>query len=171
MKTRQSQRLKHLSGLISKAKANQSRGNGYSQRMKRTPTEAEERLFWVLRQNGIVFSFQPFVFDESRLFLPDFIIQCSGRFAKLGVEVDGKQHEKQRLYDFKRTVWLWRKRRIKVIRFTNDQVKMNIEGVLDSIMAYKPMTESEKSINRYCGNFSSPIPIDNNGMYQIYQKE
>jgi len=155
-------------GLAGKRKKNQRRGNEYSERMKRNPTEEEKTLFRVLCQKEILFKFQPFYFDERHLFLPDFLLFCNGKFRKLGVEIDGKQHERQREYDFRRTWWLWSKKRIKIIRFTNEQVRENLDGVIDSILAYKPILIKEKEAQHYFNKFPSLIPTDENGNYQIY---
>ncbi len=53
--------------------------------------------------------------------------------AKLVVEVDGDTHAEQEMYDAERTEWLNLQKHYRVLRFTNDEVRHNIEGVLDSI--------------------------------------
>jgi very-short-patch-repair endonuclease len=53
--------------------------------------------------------------------------------AKLAIEVDGGQHNELQNYDNQRTAWLevlgW-----KVLRFWNNEVLQNIEGVLEEIL-------------------------------------
>lgn len=53
--------------------------------------------------------------------------------AKLVVEVDGNTHAMQARYDAERTEWLNLQKHYRVLRFTNDEVHHNIEGVLGSI--------------------------------------
>ena len=52
--------------------------------------------------------------------------------ARLVVEVDGDSHDERREYDEKRTQWI-SMRGLRVIRFTNDEVLKNIDGVLQTI--------------------------------------
>src|SRR3970282_1659849 len=54
--------------------------------------------------------------------------------ARLIIEVDGGQHGEQLAYDSARTVWL-ESQNFRVIRFWNNDVLGNIEGVLESIRA------------------------------------
>ena len=49
------------------------------------------------------------------------------------VEVDGPIHLQQRAYDRERTAWLEEERGYRVIRFTNEEVMNDIEGVLQRI--------------------------------------
>jgi very-short-patch-repair endonuclease len=49
--------------------------------------------------------------------------------AKLIIELDGGQHMEQREYDEKRTGWL-RSQGFEIIRFWNNEVIENLEGVL-----------------------------------------
>ena len=53
--------------------------------------------------------------------------------AKLAIEVDGSQHNEMQIYDDERTAWLetqgW-----KVLRFWNNEVLQNIEGVLEVVL-------------------------------------
>lgn len=51
---------------------------------------------------------------------------------KLVIELDGETHDKTEEEDIKRTVYL-QKQGFRVIRFTNDDVFDNIEGVLKMI--------------------------------------
>ena len=53
--------------------------------------------------------------------------------AKLVIEVDGDVHAKQVEYDAERTRWLNEQKHYRVIRFTNEEVRQNIEGVLEAI--------------------------------------
>ena len=53
---------------------------------------------------------------------------CAPR-KKLIIELDGSQHLKQQEYDARRTVYL-ESQGYKVIRFWNNEVMKNVEGVL-----------------------------------------
>lgn len=61
--------------------------------------------------------------------IPNF---CSPK-AKLIIELDGSQHLEQEEYDLERTKYL-ESQGYKVIRFWNDDVMNNIEGVILAIM-------------------------------------
>jgi very-short-patch-repair endonuclease len=53
--------------------------------------------------------------------------------ARLAIEVDGGQHNEMQIHDNQRTAWLeaqgW-----KVLRFWNNEVLQNIEGVLERVL-------------------------------------
>ena len=150
-----------------KKKENQRRGSKYSQRMKNKPTREEHILGREFQRRGIIFFSQRFSYDSDHLFLLDFLVVCKGKFRKLGIEIDGKSHEKQRLYDFKRTVWFWKRKGIKIIRFTNEQVQNNLAGVMESIEAYQPKLKTERELDNYCARFHQPVATDENGFYKL----
>ena len=52
--------------------------------------------------------------------------------ARLIVEIDGGQHDEQRGYDAMRTRWL-ESRGYKVIRYWNNEVMGDIDGVMESL--------------------------------------
>ncbi len=54
--------------------------------------------------------------------------------AKLVIEVDGDSHAEQAEYDGQRTQWLNEQKDYRVLRFTNEEVQRNFEGVLDKIL-------------------------------------
>jgi very-short-patch-repair endonuclease len=88
-------------------------------------TRAERRLWYALRRdqlNGFSFRRQHPVGS----FVLDFY--CSA--ARLAIELDGGQHnEETRRYDEQRSHWLAAKG-IRVVRFWNNEVLSNLEGVL-----------------------------------------
>ena len=95
--------------------------------MRNDPTDAEHVLWQHIRIgqiDGHRFLRQK-VIDN---FIVDFV--CRGR--KLIVEIDGGQHDEARLADLARTERLNR-RGYRVIRFWNDDVLTNIDGVLHTI--------------------------------------
>ena len=96
--------------------------------LRRPQTPAEQALWCVLRNSqleGLKFRRQhpigPFILD----------FYCA--MLKLAVEVDGDSHADQVEYDTARTEWL-NDRGIRVIRFTNDEVKKNLDGVVAEIL-------------------------------------
>lgn len=96
-------------------------------RLRRSKTEAEERLWLRLRNRQLEnakFRFQTQVGD----FVPDFL--CSE--ARLIVELDGGQHGVAIEKDAARTLAL-EAAGYTVIRFWNDDVLGNTDGVLESI--------------------------------------
>ncbi len=90
-------------------------------------TDAEKRLWQVLRLRqveGLKFRRQ---FQIGR-YIVDFA--CPSRM--LIVEVDGGQHGEQVKYDDERTTWL-ESQGFRVLRFWNNEIQMNLEGVKESI--------------------------------------
>jgi len=92
-------------------------------------TDAEYRLWWMLRNrqmNGAKFRRQhvvaPYILDFYCVEL------------KLCIELDGDQHAEpvQEAYDARRTQYL-EERGIRVMRFGNREVLMEMEGVLERI--------------------------------------
>jgi very-short-patch-repair endonuclease len=63
-----------------------------------------------------------------------FVVDFYCHTHKLAIELDGATHDasSQRHYDEKRTAWLARQG-IRVIRFSNQEVDRNLEGVLTEI--------------------------------------
>ena len=101
--------------------------DGRAKQLRQQPTEAEAKLWHRLRRkqlDGYRFRRQApigrYIVD---FFCPD---------AKLIVELDGGQHAAQRDYDDRRTNWL-ESCGYKVLRFWNNDVFENIEGVLGEI--------------------------------------
>ncbi len=95
--------------------------------LRKELTPAERKLWAHLRndQLGINFRRQHAVGN----YIPDF---CSPK-AKLIIELDGSQHLEQAEYDSERTKFL-ESQGYKVIRFWNNQVMNDIEGVIKAIM-------------------------------------
>ena len=96
--------------------------------MRREMTEPETRLWLALRDRrlaGIRFSRQ--------VVIGSYIADFCARSRKIIVEVDGDTHTDQSR-DEDRTAWL-ATQGYRVIRFTNDDVMTNLEGVLLAIVA------------------------------------
>ena len=95
--------------------------------MRKTPSPIEQKLWFGLRAkrlNGIKFSRQVVI----GAYIVDFV--CRSR--KLVLELDGDTHAGNEAYDAQRTMWLEAKG-YRVIRFTNQEVAANLEGVLVAI--------------------------------------
>jgi len=106
--------------------------------LRKEPTLAERKLWAYLRGNklnGVNFRRQ----HATGNFVPDF---CSVK-AKLVIELDGSQHLEQEEYDAERTKYL-EEQGYKVIRFWNNQVMNDIEGVIRAIiLALEPESHSK----------------------------
>jgi len=100
----------------------------YAYRMRINPTEAESILWQQLRGKALG---QPFRRQHIiGPFIADFI--CVPR--KLILEIDGGYHQlpDQQISDEERTQWLEAKG-YKVIRFTNEEVIVDIDSVINTI--------------------------------------
>ncbi|MEM7424971.1 MAG: endonuclease domain-containing protein [Pseudomonadota bacterium] len=98
-----------------------------ARRLRRNQTEVERRLWNALRDRrfeGLKFRRQMPVEGYIAGFL------CAD--AKLIVELDGGQHAEQRQYDKERTETL-RRAGFHVVRFWNNEVMENVEGVLSEL--------------------------------------
>ena len=99
----------------------------FARKMRNNPTDAERVLWQHLRTrrlDGYRFVRQ-FVIDNA-------IVDFACPNAKLAIELDGGQHDERRVLDDLRTQRLNRAG-YKVIRFWNNEISTNIEGVLYSI--------------------------------------
>ncbi len=98
-----------------------------ARKLRKEPTPAERKLWAVLREDklGVNFRRQHAV----GIYIPDF---CSPK-AKLIIELDGSQHLEQEAYDRDRTGYL-ESQGYQVIRFWNNQVMNDIDGVIRAIM-------------------------------------
>ncbi len=97
--------------------------------LRRDMTPAEKKLWAVLRGNrfeGAHFRRQ----DPHDRYVVDFV--CAK--AKLGIEIDGDTHAGQEEYDAARTRWLNEHQGYRVIRFSNQDVLRNLEGVTTVIL-------------------------------------
>ncbi|GAA4280594.1 leucine--tRNA ligase [Gaetbulibacter aestuarii] len=94
--------------------------------MRANPTEAEAALWSQLRNKNLESKFR------QQHLIGDFIVDFVCLRKRLIIEVDGKIHDSQKEADAQRTEIL-ENDGFKVIRFTNEEVLGNIEGVLKSI--------------------------------------
>ena len=99
----------------------------YAQENRRAPTPEEKKLWYDFLRH------HPFQFRRQKSFgcyIVDFY--CSS--AKLVIEIDGSQHfsEEGKVWDENRTAYL-NSLGLQVIRFTNQQVNADFEGVCSMI--------------------------------------
>ncbi|HXP32343.1 MAG TPA: DUF559 domain-containing protein [Stellaceae bacterium] len=95
--------------------------------LRKSPTEAEARLWWRLRQKHL----DGFRFRRQQPIGP-YIVDFFCSAARLIIEVDGGQHAESEKDDT-RTNWL-EARGYRVLRFWNNDVLSNTEGALITIL-------------------------------------
>ena len=95
--------------------------------LRKNPTPAERKLWAVIRNDklGVTFRRQHAVGN----YIPDFV--CIKK--KLILELDGSQHLEQEEYDEERTKYL-NSLGYKVIRFWNNDVMKNMDGVILALL-------------------------------------
>ncbi|HSQ79978.1 MAG TPA: DUF559 domain-containing protein [Casimicrobiaceae bacterium] len=100
-----------------------------ARQLRRESTDAEQRLWWLLRDRRLAghkfrrqHSIGPYFSDFS----------CVER--RIIIELDGGQHVERRAYDDRRSAWLeargWR-----VLRFWDDDVLLRMDDVLEVIVS------------------------------------
>jgi HrpA-like RNA helicase len=97
--------------------------------LRRNATDAELLMWQLLRRNQLL----GFGFRRQHP-IGRYVLDFYCHQARLGVEMDGGQHndEERRLNDDARTAF-WREQGITVLRFWNNEVLQNTEGVLQTI--------------------------------------
>jgi very-short-patch-repair endonuclease len=124
-------------------KTNISRG------LRRNATIAEQRLWYRLRSRSLYG--MKFVRQEP---IGSYIVDFVCREKRLIIEVDGGQHaENER--DVVRDQW-FRDHGYRVLRFWNNEVIQNIEGVLETIASTLQMGELSSPSPRLRGEGASP---------------
>ena len=98
-----------------------------ARKLRNDPTEAEKRLWCHLSRRQL----QGYKFSRQMPVGP-FICDFMCREAKLIVEVDGGQHDPREPLDQNRTTWI-EQEGYKLIRFWNNEVFDNLDGVLETI--------------------------------------
>ncbi|MBV8746982.1 MAG: endonuclease domain-containing protein [Xanthobacteraceae bacterium] len=100
----------------------------YAKRMRAEPTQAEQKLWWHLSHRlGLEWTHFRRQVRFGR-YIADFV----SHGAKLVIEVDGGQHDEQALADAERCKFI-EAQGYRVLRFWNNQVLGNIDGVLEEI--------------------------------------
>jgi very-short-patch-repair endonuclease len=98
--------------------------------MRAAPTEAERKLWWHLRYRSSV----PETHFRRQVRLGRYIVDFASHGARLVVEVDGGQHAEQSASDAERTRFI-ESEGYRVLRFWNNDVLSNINGVLEVIQS------------------------------------
>jgi len=96
--------------------------------MRATPTDAERKLWWHLRHRLK----QPNSHFRRQVRLGNYIVDFAKHAARIVIEVDGGQHDARSDADAVRTNFLEREG-YRVLRFWNNDVLQNIDGVLEVI--------------------------------------
>jgi very-short-patch-repair endonuclease len=99
----------------------------HARELRKTPTDAERRLWHGLRNKQL----DGFRFRRQQAMGP-YIVDFFCPEASLVVEIDGGQHDANAAQDAVRTQWL-EERGYRVLRFWNNDVLANTEGVLLTI--------------------------------------
>jgi very-short-patch-repair endonuclease len=116
------------------------RQQGFARQMRAQPTDAE-RVLWQRLRHDVALIGSHF---RRQAFVGPFIVDFASRKAKLVIEFDGGQHDWQRESNALRT------RRIeatgyRVLRFWNNDILGNLEGVLSEIQRALPPTPDPSS--------------------------
>ena len=123
----------------------------FQRELRHNPTEPERRLWSALRNRQVAGAK-----FRQQTWLGPFLVDFYCADAQLAIEVDGDTHAYQQDYDERRTAWLEREG-FRVIRFTNDDVMRNLDGVLAAIGdALRPSPSHSPSA-------SGPLPLPQRG--------
>lgn len=117
-------------------KANQIKAQKYGRCLRYNPTNAEKVLYDCLWKNCVIFQFQKEFFNADKCYIVDFFFRRDNK-NPLVVEVDGSSHAslKAMKRDMDRTLWLRQHRCAEVVRFMNEEVLANVQGVVDKIIS------------------------------------
>jgi very-short-patch-repair endonuclease len=102
-------------------------GYHHARQLRKEPTAAETKLWAYLRGNKL-----NGVYFRRQHAIGQYIVDFCSLKKKLVIELDGSQHLKQEEHDNQRTDFL-EARGYSVVRFWNDQVMNDIEGVIRAI--------------------------------------
>jgi very-short-patch-repair endonuclease len=109
------------------ARRTTAKGYDAARKLRKDPTPAERKLWAVIRNDQLGVNFR------RQHALGKYIVDFCSLKPKLVIELDGSQHLQRQEYDQERTAYL-ESQGYKVIRFWNNDVMNNIEGVILSIM-------------------------------------
>jgi very-short-patch-repair endonuclease len=118
---------------VIESKSMTDRQRQFARQMRAQPTDAE-RVLWRRLHHDITLAGSHF---RRQALIGPFIVDFASRGAKLVIELDGGQHDVQRAADARRTRFI-EDRGYRVLRFWNNDVLGNIEGVLSEIQAALP---------------------------------
>jgi very-short-patch-repair endonuclease len=98
--------------------------------MRLNPTEAERKLWWHLRHRLSL----PASHFRRQVRLGHYIVDFANHGLKLAIELDGGQHAERIREDARRTKFL-QSEGYRLLRFWNNEVLGNIDGVLEVIQS------------------------------------
>ena len=98
--------------------------------MRLEPTQAERKLWWHLRHRLAL----PTSHFRRQVHLGRYIVDFASHDLKIVIEIDGGQHATQHVQDAMRTKFL-ESEGYRVLRFWNNEVLGNIDGVLEVIQS------------------------------------
>jgi very-short-patch-repair endonuclease len=98
--------------------------------MRLEPTQAERKLWWHLRHRLAL----PTSHFRRQVHLGRYIVDFACHDLKIVIEIDGGQHATQHVRDAMRTKFL-ESEGYRVLRFWNNEVLGNIDGVLEVIQS------------------------------------
>jgi len=98
--------------------------------MRANPTEAERKLWWHIRHRLAL----PSSHFRRQVRLGRYIVDFANHQLKIVIEIDGGQHAEQIKHDASRTRFI-ELEGYRVLRFWNNEVLANIDGVLDVIQS------------------------------------
>jgi len=98
--------------------------------MRSNPTEAERKLWWHLRRRLS----SPASHFRRQVRLDHYIVDFANHGLKIVIEIDGGQHAEKAASDARRTKFL-ESEGYRVLRFWNNDVLENIDGVLEMIQS------------------------------------
>jgi very-short-patch-repair endonuclease len=107
----------------------------FARKMRAEPTDAE-RVLWQRLRHDIKLVDSHF---RRQAAIGPFIVDFASRKAKLVIELDGGQHDWQQAADASRTLRI-EAGGYRVLRFWNNDVLGNLEGVLNEIQRVLPPT-------------------------------
>jgi very-short-patch-repair endonuclease len=102
----------------------------FAKQMRGEPTKAE-RILWRRLREDVALAGSHF---RRQALIGPFIVDFVSRKAKLVIELDGGQHDEQRAADARRTRQI-EASGYRVLRFWNNDVLGNIDGVLSEIQS------------------------------------
>lgn len=98
--------------------------------MRTNPTEAERKLWWHLRHRLAL----PASHFRRQVRLGHYIVDFANHSLRMIIEIDGGQHAEKAASDTRRTKFL-ESEGYRVLRFWNNDVLANIDGVLEVIQS------------------------------------
>jgi very-short-patch-repair endonuclease len=105
----------------------------FARTMRQQPTDAE-RALWQRLRHDVVLAGSHF---RRQAVIGPFIVDFASRRAKLVIELDGGQHDEQREADEARSRFI-EALGYRVLRFWNNDVQGNLDGVLAEIQSALP---------------------------------